>query len=348
MRIAVDVMGGDHGCQVIVAGVKMALEAYPKIERIYLVGPEAEVQRACEAVGLQDERISIRNATQVLTMDEKPLLALRRKKDCSILRTMELVKDGEASAAISPGNTGGLVAAATIRLRPLKNVDRAALAAVMPTVSGEFIMLDAGANAECKPHQLVQFAVMGDVYSREILNKPRPRVGVLSNGTEEIKGNDLTRATLELLRQTDLNVLGYVEGHDLFEGNVDVVVTDGFIGNIVLKSCESLGKAITHIIRSELTANPIRKAGALLAKGGLRGIRDRVNPDSYGGAPMLGLRGNVIKAHGSAREFAMMNAVRVAMESVQQHLSEEIDRQLERINGMVTGMPGSSESNLNS
>lgn len=332
MRIAVDVMGADHGSQVILAGVKMALEAYPHIHELIVVGNETEIKTGLAKLALRDTRLRIHHASEVLTMEDKPIEGLRRKKDCSILRTMELVKEGKADAAISPGNTGGLMAAATIKLRPLESVERAAIATVMPSLTGEFVMLDGGANAECKPLHLAQFAVMGNVYSRQILGHKNPRVGILSNGTEEIKGNELTRESLKLCKQLNLNFIGYVEGHDLFEGHVDVVVTDGFIGNIVLKSCESLGKAVGTMLKRELKANPLRMAGAFLAKGALDAIKLKLNPDAYGGAPLLGLNGNVIKAHGSAKEFAIQNAIRVACESVQHRIHQSIQEEVAAAN----------------
>ncbi len=310
----------------------MALEAYPHIHELIVVGNETEIKTGLDKLALRDSRLRIHHASEVLTMEDKPIEGLRRKKDCSILRAMELVKEGKADAAISPGNTGGLMAAATIKLRPLESVERAAIATVMPSLTGAFVMLDGGANAECKPLHLAQFAVMGNVYSREILGHKNPRVGILSNGTEEIKGNELTRESLKLCKQLNLNFIGYVEGHDLFEGHVDVVVTDGFIGNIVLKSCESLGKAVGTMLKRELKANPLRMAGALLAKGALDAIKMKLNPDAYGGAPLLGLNGNVIKAHGSAKEFAIQNAIRVACESVQHRIHQSIQQEVAAAN----------------
>src|SRR2546430_1603711 len=228
------------------------------------------------------------------------------------------------------GNTGGLMAAATVKLRPLENVERPAIATVLPTPQKYFLLLDAGANAECRPLHLAQFAIMGSVYSREILGNARPRVGILSNGKEELKGNDLTRDAAELCRQLDLNFLGYVEGHDLFEDHVDVVVADGFVGNIVLKTCESMGKGIKVMLETELTRNPLRKFGAALAYGGLRSIKRRMNADNYGGAPLLGLNGTVIKAHGSARALAIKNAIRVGTETIQHSINRLITQEIAR------------------
>ncbi len=330
MRIVVDVMGGDHSCEVVIEGVKAALQAYDKISGLYLVGDEEQIRAAMDQTRLRDDRIRIVHAAEVLTMEDKPLDVLRRKKDCSMARAMELVKEGQGDAMISRGNTGGLMAAATVRLRPLENVERPAIAIVLPTPQKYFLLLDAGANAECKPLNLAQFAVMGSVYSREILANANPRVGVLSNGREETKGNDLTREAVELCRQLDLNFLGYVEGYDLFEDRVDVVVTDGFIGNVVLKTCESMGKAIRVMLETELTRNPLRKLGAALAYEGLRSIKRRMNADNYGGAPLLGLNGTVIKAHGSARALAIQNAIRVGTETIQHRIRDVITQEISR------------------
>jgi len=332
MRIVVDVMGGDHGCGVVIDGARLALQAYPAITELYLVGNAAEIEPALSRSRLRDSRVKIVHASEVLTMEDKPVVGLRKKKDCSIARAIELIKDGKAEALISPGNTGGLVAAATIKLRPLENVERAAIAAIMPSAKTEFVLIDAGANPDCKPLHLLQFAIMGSIYSREILGHKKPRVGILSNGTEEIKGNDLTREALKLCQQADLNFIGYVEGHDLFSDRVEVVVTDGFIGNITLKTCESMGKGMLRLLKRELAANPIRKFGAALAGKAFYNIKQRMDPDVYGGAPLLGLNGNVIKAHGSARDRAIMNAIRVSTEAIQHHINDLIQEEVTQAN----------------
>jgi len=332
MRIVVDVMGGDHGCGVVIDGAKLALQAHPNITELYLVGNTAEVEPALVRSRLRDPRVKIVHASEVLTMEDKPVVGLRKKKDCSIARAIELIKEGKAEAMISPGNTGGLVAAATIKLRPLEGVERAAIATIVPSAKTEFVLIDAGANPDCKPLHLLQFAIMGSVYSREILGNKKPRVGILSNGTEEIKGNDLTREALKLCQQADLNFIGYVEGHDLFSDGVEVVVTDGFIGNIVLKTCESMGKGMLRLLKRELAANPVRKLGAALAGRAFQKIKQRMDPDVYGGAPLLGLNGNVIKAHGSARDRAIMNAIRVSTEAIQHHINDIIQEEVARAN----------------
>jgi len=332
MRIVVDVMGGDHGIEVVIDGAKQALQAYPHISELHLVGQQTEIEAGLKCVQCADPRLRIHHASEVITMEDKPIDAVRKKKDCSMVRAMELVRDGKAEAVISRGNTGALVASATFKLRRLDPVDRPAIATVIPSGQGEFVLLDAGANHECKPTHLVQFAIMGSAYSHGVLGRKKPRVGILSNGTEESKGTELTREAARLCQQTDLNFIGYVEGHHLFADHVDVVVTDGFTGNIVLKCIESMGKAVVGLLRRELAANSLRKAGAALAQGALKSIKRRMDPEAYGGAPLLGLNGTVIKAHGSAREKAILNAIRVAGETIEHKINDSIARKVAEAN----------------
>jgi glycerol-3-phosphate acyltransferase PlsX len=319
----------------LIAGARMALEASPQIQQLVLVGQESEIQAALKQQGWSDDRLRIIHASEVLTMEDKPIEGLRKKKDCSLLRAIEQVREGEADAVISPGNTGALVAG-SMKLRRLEGVERPALAARMPSRSSDFILIDAGANPSCEPLHLAQFAIMGSIYAREILGNKNPRVGILSNGSEESKGTDLTREAARLCGQLGLNFLGYVEGFDLFNDGVDVVVTDGFTGNVVLKTSESLGYAMMHLLKSELTATPVRKLGALISQGAFRNIKRRLDPEVYGGAVLLGLRGNVIKAHGSAREKAVMNAIRVAGEAVQHRINQMIVSEISQAAGRLT------------
>ncbi|MBI3852163.1 MAG: phosphate acyltransferase PlsX [Verrucomicrobia bacterium] len=335
MRIVVDVMGGDHGCGVIVEGVKLALNANRKITELYLVGDQAQIKPALTRSQLQDARVKIVHTVEVLTMEDKPVEGLRRKKDCSIARAMELVKNGKAEAVISPGNTGGIFAAATFKLGRLPGVDRGGIATVIPGMDNEFVLLDSGANVECKPLHLLHYAVMGNVYSREILGYPKPRVGVLSIGTEDSKGNELTLEAFQLCKQVDLNFVGNVEGHDLFNNRVEVVVCDGFVGNIVLKTCESLATGIFAMLKRELLRNPKRKLGALLAQNAFRTIKRRMDPDAHGGGLLLGFNGIVLKAHGSARERAIMNAVRIASETIQHNVTGLINQEIARANELL-------------
>ena len=325
-------MGGDHGCEVVIGGVRQALEAIPGITEMHLVGDQRQIEAALAKRHFTDARLRVLHTTEVLTMDDSPLEGVRKKKDSSMVRAIELVRDGKADAVISPGNTGGLVAGSTFRLRRLEGVERPAIAALMPSRTQEYILIDAGANHECRPVYLAQFAVMGSVYSREMLGHEKPRVGVLSNGTEESKGTELTRESARLCQQLNLNFIGYVEGHHLFEDCVDVVVSDGFVGNIALKTCESMGKAMLHLLKEGLTATPVRKLGAWLSRGAFTDIKRRMDPDLYGGAPLLGLNGTVIKTHGSAREKAVMNAIRVATETIQHHLNDVITREIAEAN----------------
>src|SRR5580693_3735224 len=332
MRIAVDVMGGDHGCGVVIAGVKVALEANKEISALYLVGDQAAIHAALPARGFRDHRVKVIHASEVIKMDDKPAIALRKKKDSSIARAADLVTEGQADALVSLGNTGGIFAAATFKVGRIPGVDRGCIAAVMPRQGNEFVLLDAGANVECKPSHLAQFAVMGNVYSREVLKRKNPRVGVLSIGTEDSKGNELSLAAFQLCQQLDLNFIGNVEGHDLFKDHVDVVVCDGFVGNIVLKTSESLAVAMFSMIKRELTQNTKRQIGALLAKDAFQAIRRRMDPEVYGGAPMLGFKGVVLKAHASARERAVASAIRVSVQTVKNQINQIIATEIAAAN----------------
>jgi phosphate acyltransferase len=335
MRLVVDVMGGDHGPGVIVDGVKLALSANPKIDELFLVGREDMARAALNKSHCHDPRIKVIHASEVLEMEDKPVEGLRRKKDCSILRAVELVKDGKADALVSPGNTGGLVAASTIRLRQIEGVDRPGIATVIPAPENEFVLLDSGASVECRPMHLLHFAVMGHVYSRDVLGYRKPRVGILCNGTEPNKGVELTIEACKLCKLVDINFIGNVEGHDLFHNRVDVVICDGFVGNIVLKTIESLARGLVGWMKDEFTRNPKRILGAFLAKNAFRTIKRRMDPDAYGGAQLLGLNGTVMKAHGSAREKAVMNAVRVAVEAVENHINQTIHKEIAEANARV-------------
>ena len=334
MRIAVDVMGGDHGCGVVIKGVKLALQADTRISSILLVGQEDKIRSALGEVGLNDSRAQIVHASEVLTMEDKPLEGIRKKKDSSMVRAIELVRDEKADAIISAGNTGALVAG-SMKLGRLDGVERPAIACRFPSLSQDFIMLDCGANAVAEPSHLAQFAVMGSVYAREILGTEKPRVGVLSNGTEEGKGTELTKETARLCAQLDLNFMGYCEGFDLFNDGVDVVVCDGFVGNIVLKTCESLSKTIGRLLKNEVKANPVRALGGALATGAFDALKRRLDPEVYGGAAVLGVNGIVIKAHGSSRELAFASALRVAADEIGHGIKQTIAADISRANERI-------------
>ena len=325
-------MGGDHGCGVVIEGAKRALLANKEITTLYLVGDKAKIHAALPHRGFRDHRVRVIHASEVLTMEDKPAAAVRKKKDCSIVRAMELVKDGKADAVVSPGNTGGIFAAATFRLGRIPGVDRGGIATVIPGPDNEFVLLDSGANIECKPLHLAQYAVMGSIYSREILGYKNPRVGILSIGTEDTKGNELTLAAFSLCKKLKLNFIGNIEGRDLFENHVDVVVCDGFVGNIVLKTCESLAGGIFTMLKRELTSSPQRQFGAMLVKNAFRAIKRRMDPEVYGGAPLLGFNGSVLKAHGSAKERAITNALRVSATNMQNNVNQIIAREIAAAN----------------
>jgi glycerol-3-phosphate acyltransferase PlsX len=342
MRIAVDVMGGDHGCGVVIAGVKRALEENKTISAIFLVGNKDEIHSALPPRGFRDHRVRVIHTTEVITMEDRPVVALRKKKDSSIARAAELVREGKADAMVSLGNTGGIFAAATFKVGRIAGVDRGCIATVIPRQGNEFVLLDAGANVECKPLHLAQFAVMGNIYSREILKRKKPRVGVLSIGTEDSKGNDLSLAAFKLCQKLDLNFIGNVEGHDLFKDHVDVVVCDGFVGNIVLKTSESLAVAMFSMLKRELMSNTKRQIGAYLAQSAFQVIRRRMDPEVHGGAPLLGFNGMVFKAHGSSRERAVASALRITAEAVQHQVNQTIATEIARANEKLNGGDDSS------
>lgn len=324
MRIAIDAMGGDHAPNEIVRGAVQAARELSGITLLTLVGDEQAVRRELDALGGCPPNMEVRHASEVVDMHEAPALAVRRKKDSSICRCVDMVKANEADAVVSAGNTGAFMVAATLKLRVLEGIERPAIAAIMPTQGHPFVLIDAGANTDCTPRMLQQFALMGSVYSRVILGQKNPVVGLLSIGGEDTKGNETTKEAFGLLKASALNFRGNVEGHDLFKGETDVVACDGFVGNVVLKTSESTARAISHWMRLEFTRNPLRIAGALLLKGALKNMKRRMDPEMYGGAPLLGVNGVCIKAHGSSSRKAIFHAIRVAAESVHHHMNQMI------------------------
>jgi glycerol-3-phosphate acyltransferase PlsX len=323
MRIAVDAMGGDFAPREVVAGAILAAEL-DSIQTLYLVGDESAIRSELSSHGSISPKIKVCHASEVVEMGEAPAQAVRRKRDSSIGRAVEMVKAGDADAVMSAGNTGAAVAASALKLRTLKGVDRPAIATVMPTQKKPVVLVDAGANLDCTPQQLMQFALMGSVYSRAILGQDRPVVGLLSIGGEDTKGNDVTKKTFAALQNSSLNFRGNVEGRDIFEGDTDVVVCDGFVGNIVLKTSESSASAVISWLKRELMANWIRKAACILLRGAFKSLKQRLDPESYGGAPLLGINGTCIIAHGRSSRHAIYHAIRVAGESVQCHVNDDI------------------------
>jgi phosphate acyltransferase len=342
-RIAVDAMGGDLGPSEVIAAVKLALHQYHALNPITLVGDQAVLEPLLRDANLhRHARLSIFHASEVVTMDDKPLNALKKKKDSSMVRAIELVKNGEASVVVSCGNTGALMAAGTIRLRTMEGVARPALGAICPRQGGHFVLIDAGANPEARPEHLVHNAILGSHYCRVMLGIKSPRIGLMTIGTEEGKGNALISETNELLRRIDslINYTGQIEGfnvftrHDDFEP-VDVVVCDGFVGNIMLKSWESLVNFFKAMLKEELAANPLRATGALLSQGAFNAFKERVNPERYGGAPLLGLNGNILKAHGSSNRRAIKSAIHAASEIIKADMNQRIEADIARANELL-------------
>jgi glycerol-3-phosphate acyltransferase PlsX len=322
VRIAVDAMGGDVGPAVTVEGALAAAREHRLA--VTLVGDQPTIETELARHRTAGLPVAIRHASQVVEMGESPSHALRRKRDSSLRVAAGLVRDGEASAFVSAGNTGAAMAIAMFTLGVLPGVDRPAIAVVLPNRQRRTVLLDVGANVEPKPWHMVQYAVMGHVYARDILGIQSPRVGLLSVGEEEGKGNELTRDVFRALEGTPINFLGNVEGRDIYNGHADVVVTDGFTGNVALKISESLADMIIHLIREELTSTPLAKLGAMLVRPAFRRFWKRVDYTELGGAPLLGINGACIIGHGSSPPRAVKNAIRVAAEWVRLDVNSHI------------------------
>lgn len=324
MKIALDAMGHDDGPAKLVEGAALALREFADISKLYLTGDTPKLEAELKRINCTDGRIEIVHSTQVVEMNDSAVDAVRRKKDSSVSRAVDLVKAGTAEAIVSAGHTGAAVAASTIKLRTLPGIERPGIAATMPTETNLFVLIDAGANTDPTPAQMLQNAIMGSVYSRHVLGYQNPRVGLMSIGTEDEKGNDFTRQTFDLLKTGPINFRGNVEGHDLFENPVEVVVADGFTGNIVLKTSESIAHAIFSWLKHELMKSTITKIGALLAKPAFKTIHKKTNADEYGGMPLLGVNGVCIIAHGGSSPNAVKNAIRMARESISHQVNPHI------------------------
>ncbi len=327
MKIAVDAMGGDHGPAVVVEGAVVAQQEFGV--SVILVGDQGAIEGGLDRLGVRGPAVEIKHASQVVGMAESPSQALRRKRDSSLRVAAELVRDGHASAFVSAGNTGAAMAIAMFTMGVLRGVDRPAIAAVLPNLKRYMVLLDVGANVNPKPWHLFQFAVMGHVYARDILGIERPRVGLLSVGEEEGKGNDLTREVYDELRESSLNFVGNVEGRDVYNGTCDVVVTDGFTGNVALKISESLADMLGAMVKEELARDLRSRVGAALALPAFGRVRRRVDYTEMGGAPLLGIDGAAVISHGSSPPKAIKNAVRVAAEWAKAGLNEHIKAALD-------------------
>lgn len=332
MKIAVDAMGGDNAPHAVVAGAIEAAAEYGI--SIILVGIEQIVQQELDKYPrAKTLPLEIRNATEVVDMLDSPATVFRRKKNSSIRVANDLVKSGEAVAVVSAGHSGAAMATSLFVLGPIEGVERPAIATFMPSIKGTSIILDMGANVDCKPNHLLQFAVMGEVYAKYLLRIPNPRVGLLSIGEEETKGNELTKEAFKLLTETSLNFIGNVEGRDVMSGNADVIVCDGFVGNVVLKVSESVVEAIGLYIREGIGKSLLRKLGFLLMQPAFDSLKRRVDYAEYGGAPLVGINGISIISHGRSSARAIKNAIRVAAElaksEVNKHLHEDIEKNME-------------------
>ena len=322
-RVALDAMGGDQGPAVNVEGAVTAARELGL--SVLLVGNEEELVQRLQRHSTNGLGLVICNAPEAVGMHESPSAAVRKKKQSSIRVGLELVKRGEADAFISAGNTGAVMATAMITLGPLPGVERPAIALIVPTLRGHSILLDVGANADCKARHLLQFAIMGDIYARQVMGKKSPTVGLLSIGEEESKGNELTREAFKALEEeSSLNFTGNIEGREVFGGTADVMVCDGFTGNIALKISESAAEFFTVLLKEELAKGFVGRVGAILARGAFQRFKKRVDYTEYGGAPLLGVRGVCIISHGRSTAKAIKNAIRVAAECVENRVIEHI------------------------
>lgn len=347
-------MGGDHGSSVTIPAALSFLRHEPEAALI-LVGLEDELRAELKRLKADTHpRISVQHASEVVAMDDPLEVALRRKKDSSMRVAIELVKDGKAQACVSAGNTGALMAVSRYVLKTMQGVDRPAICSIMPTQKNRpTYMLDLGANVDCEPHHLHQFAVMGSVLFAAIEGTARPTIGLLNVGTEDIKGNEVVKATAKLLQQDHarglLNFYGNVEGNDIFKGTVDVVVCDGFVGNVTLKAIEGLGRFMKDVLNTEFRRNPLTMLGALIARGALKKIGNRFNPSNYNGAGLLGLRGLVFKSHGGADSYSFECAIKRAFVAAKYNVQEQLSAMIAELipctpdrGAAETAVPGST------
>ncbi len=335
MKIALDAMGGDLGLSVNIQGALEACHAWPDIS-VVLVGDQDKIRKELKSMGsVRAERLEIQHASDIVGMHESPVEACRTKPDSSIMMCAKLLSDGGVQAMVSAGNSGATMTASLLHIRRVEGISRPAIATIMPTIDGHCVMLDMGANVDCKPKHLLQFAVMGSVYFEAMFKKKNPIVGLLSIGEEEGKGNELTLETHHLLKNSGLNYIGNVEGRDIPVGKADVVVCDGFVGNVVLKFGEGLAESIIKLMKNEIKGHPLALIGGLLIKGVLKNLKKKVDPAEYGGAPLLGIQGISIVSHGGSTPLAIKNALRVAAELVRDDINVHIQEKLKNISTSI-------------
>jgi glycerol-3-phosphate acyltransferase PlsX len=318
MRIALDAMGGDFAPKNTIEGAVLALREYAYLEKLFLVGDAVVIGTELKRLDCSDPRIEIFHASEVVGMKDSAAKAVRTKRDASICRAVDLVKNGSAEAVVSAGHTGAAVAASVLKLRTLKGIGRPGIACLLPTA--------------VTPENLLQFGIMGSVFAEFALGYKKPSVALMSIGEEDMKGNDITKESFKLLKHSGLHFRGNIEGHDLFENSADVVVCDGFTGNVMLKTSEAIAHAIFAWLKQELFKNPVRKLGARLAKGAFKAIKDKTNYEEFGGMPLLGVNGTCIIAHGGSTPLAIKNAIRAAAESIKHEINPEILRGIQAYN----------------
>lgn len=327
MKIAIDAMGGDHAPKEIVLGALKAIDTYSDVE-ITLVGDENKINQYVK----DRNRISIIHTDEVITGTDEPVRAVRRKKNASMVLAAKEVAEGRADACISAGNTGALMAAGLFIVGRIEGIERPALSPTLPTIGGEgFVLLDVGANVDAKPEHLVQYALMGSIYSQKVRGIDCPRVGLLNIGTEEKKGNELTKHTYEMLKKADVNFIGNIEARDLLDGVADVVVTDGFTGNMVLKTIEGTALSIFKMLKSALMSNLKSKLAAAVLKPNLLELKSQMDYSEYGGAGLFGLKAPVIKAHGSSDAKAIFSAIRQTREMIEHQVIGTIQEAVEKV-----------------
>ena len=326
MKIALDAMGGDNAPLETIKGAVAALEEVSELELV-LVGKKEVIEAELSKYKYNKEKIEIVDAREIIEMTDEPVVAVKSKKDSSMNRTLELVKDGTVNASVSAGNTGALITASQLKLKRIKGVLRPAIATMFPNKKGHMLMLDVGATADCKPEFLNQYAMMGSKYMEILVGKKNSKVGLLNIGTEEGKGNEVTREAYNLLKENkSINFVGNVESTEVMNGNIDVVVTDGFTGNMVLKTAEGIGKFILDVIKTEVSKSFIYKLGALLLMPALKVVKSKMDTSEYGGAIFLGLNGISIKAHGNSDAVAIKNAIKVAEKFAKLNFVEEMKK----------------------
>jgi len=321
-------MGGDHAPESIIEGAVSASKEAARGTTLVLVGKEKQIKAHLSRYNSASRSIEIVNASETITMDDAPVAAVRKKTDSSIVRIIDLLKERQVEAAFSAGNTGAVVAAAKLKLRTLLGVERPALATILPNLKGLSVLVDAGANSDCKPQHLLQFAIMGHVYARNILRKNNPSIGLMNIGEEASKGNGLTREVFKLLEQKKFNFLGNIEGLDVFNGKVDVIICDGFVGNVIIKVSESVAFALQQIFKEEICKRPLAKLGSLLIKPALKALIKKTDCAEYGGAPLLGINGVCIIGHGNSSPRAIQNGIKMAEEFVDHRINDHIAQEI--------------------